>query len=168
MPGLGPQLELGPRARITLARPTPASRVRLDLPLRRVFEVRGGLHQRGWVADPRLVWETSDEARRWGFYADVGATFGDATHNRHFYEVAPQYATPERPAYVARAGLVSTRVGASLWWRMNDTTRLYAFAREESYAHSANRASPLFEATSGLSVGLGLSWTLARSSEPAP
>jgi hypothetical protein len=51
---------------------------------------------------------------------------------------------------------------------MNDTARLYAFAREESYAHSANRASPLFEATSGLSVGLGLAWTLGRSSEPAP
>ena len=49
MPDLGTLVEFGPRLKLTLARPAPGQRLRLDLPLRAVLEVRGGVRQQGYA-----------------------------------------------------------------------------------------------------------------------
>jgi len=41
--------------------------------------------------------------------------------------------------------------------------RIFGFVRAESYAGSANAASPLYLRSTGTSAGIGLNWTLGRS-----
>ncbi|TFW24183.1 MipA/OmpV family protein [Massilia arenosa] len=167
MPNLGPLGEFGPRLRVNLGNPTPASRLRLDLPVRTVIEVRGGLHKRGWVTEPRLIWETRDATGQWTFDAHVAAAFGDRSINDYFYGVSTQYATAARPTYAADAGLILTRIGASTSYKVSEDVRVFAYTRYENYSASANKASPLYLKSSGTSAGIGLLWTLGRSSTPA-
>ena len=45
--------------------------------------------------------------------------------------------------------------------------RLYAFGRLDSVAGAANRASPLVRQTNGVSYGIGLAYTVMRSTARA-
>jgi outer membrane protein len=89
--------------------------------------------------------------------------FGDRRINRYFYEVAPQYATAERPAYRADGGLVLVRTGLFGTWRVNPDVRMFGFVRYETYSGAANQDSPLMRKSTGTSAGLGFAWTFARS-----
>lgn len=163
MPDLNALLEFGPRLKVLLAEPTGHTRVRLELPLRVPVELHHGLRRQGLVWEPRLVVESGDRAGKWQADASVGALFGSARLNQYFYEVAPQYATAARPAYQATGGLMMTRLGASLSHRLGQDWRVFGFTRYDNYTHAANRDSPLFRRNSGLSVGVGFTWTAYRS-----
>ncbi|HZX26038.1 MAG TPA: MipA/OmpV family protein, partial [Telluria sp.] len=127
-----------------------------------------GIHKRGWVAEPRLLWEVKGPDERWNFDLHAAAAMGDRAINRYFYEVAPAYATSARPEFAARAGLIEWRLGASGSWRIGRDLRLYAYTRYENFAAAANAASPLHLRGHGFAGGVGVSWVLARSSERAP
>jgi outer membrane protein len=163
MPDLGTLVEFGPRVRYRFADLGEGGRLRAELPLRAVIEGRGGLRRQGWTMEPRLVWEKRGEAACWTMEAQLGAVFGDARINRYFYDVAPQYATAERPAYRSDAGLMLVRTGLFGTWRMNPDVRMFGFVRYESYAGAANENSPLMRRSTGASAGVGFAWTLARS-----
>lgn len=167
MPSLGTLIEAGPRVKITLARPAPNSRIRLDLPLRAVIEARGGWRGQGYTFEPRLMYEANGAQEHWTFDANIGMVFGNRKINRYLYEVRPEFATAERPAYQADPGLVLVRVGATGSRLINPDLRLYAFVRYENYASAANRDSPLMQKSSGYSAGLGFAWALKYSSQPA-
>jgi outer membrane protein len=168
MPDLGSLVEFGPRVKLRLASPTPTSRVRLDIPLRTVIEVKGGLRRQGWTFEPKLVYEMRDAHKLWSADANVGLVLGDTAINRYFYEVAPQYATAERPAYRAKSGLMLARTGVSGSYMVHPDVRVFAFVRYDFYARAANRASPLFRRDTGTSAGIGLAWTFSRSAQRAP
>ncbi|MES2151732.1 MAG: MipA/OmpV family protein [Pseudomonadota bacterium] len=163
MPNLGTLVEFGPRARITLARPTATSQLRLDLPLRTVIEARGGLRGRGWTFEPKLALELHETPERWGMDVHGSVLVGDAQVNHFFYDVAPQYVTPTRPAYQAKAGLMTTRLGVGVTHRLGADLRLHGSLNYDSYVGSANLGSPLNKSNGGVSIGIGLAWTLARS-----
>ena len=163
MPDLNTLIEFGPRVKILLANPTPTSRLRLELPLRAVMEIEGGVRRQGTTFEPKLSYELRGADPRWGYDVSAAAVFGDRRLNRYFYEVAPGYATASRPAYQADAGLVLTRVGLSASYKFNQDVRVFGFVREESYKGAANADSPLMQRQSGASVGLGFTWTLGRS-----
>ncbi|MDB5951385.1 MAG: hypothetical protein JWR65_3240 [Massilia sp.] len=167
MPDLGTLVEFGPRLKLLLANPTPSSRLRLELPLRAVIELRGGARRQGATFEPRLVWDTRETGSPWGFDASVAVVVGDRTINRYFYEVEPRYATAGRPAYGAGAGLMLVRVGLAASYKLNTDVRLFGFVRQESYAGAANRDSPLMKQGSGTSIGAGFAWTLGRSASLA-
>jgi len=167
MPDLGTLVEFGPRVKYKFADLGAAGRLRFELPARAVIEARGGLRRQGWTAEPRLVWETRGEGARWTVETQLGAVFGDRRVNRYFYEVAPQYATAERPAYRADGGLLLVRTGVFGTWRMHPDVRLFGFVRYESYAGAANRDSPLMQKSTGASAGAGFAWTFARSTAQA-
>jgi outer membrane protein len=139
MPDLGTLVEFGPRVKYKFADLGEHGRLRAELPLRAVIEARGGLR----------------------------AVFGDRRVNRYFYEVAPQYATAERPAYQADGGLLLVRTGVSGTWRLNPDLRLFGFVRLESYSGAANEDSPLMRKSTAASVGMGFAWTFARSTRAA-
>ena len=163
MPDLNTLIEFGPRVKIVLAQPTATSRVRLELPLRAVMEINGGVRRQGTTFEPKLSYEMRGADPRWGYDVSVAAVFGDRRLHRYFYEVAPAFATASRPAYQADAGLVLTRVGLSATYKFNEDVRLFGFVREESYRGAANVDSPLSRRSSGASVGAGFTWTLGRS-----
>jgi outer membrane scaffolding protein for murein synthesis (MipA/OmpV family) len=167
MPDLGTLLEFGPRVKYKFADLGENGRLRFDLPLRAVIEARGGVRRQGWTTEPRLVWEKREEGGRWTLEAQLGAVFGDRRINRYFYEVAPQYATAERPAYRADAGLMLVRTGVGGTWRVNRDLRVFSFLRYEMYSGAANNDSPLMRKSTGVSAYVGLAWTFARSKELA-
>ena len=167
MPDLGTLLELGPRLKVKLAQPGENSRLRLDIPLRAVIEARSGLRTQGWTFEPKVVYELRGPREDWTFDANIGMVFGDRKINRYFYEVAPQYATAERPAYEADPGLMLVRTGASASRLVTPDLRLFGFVRYESYAGAANRDSPLLRQNTGASIGVGFAWTIQRSAQPA-
>jgi outer membrane protein len=167
MPDLGTLVEFGPRIKVQLTKPTPTSGLRLDLPLRAVIEARGGLRGQGLTFEPKLVYDLDDPAGKWGIDATVGVVLGNRKINRYFYEVAPQYATAERPAYAADSGLMLVRAGLSGRRRLNDDVTVFAFLRYDSYASAANDDSPLMKRDTGTSAGIGFAWTLKRSATMA-
>jgi outer membrane scaffolding protein for murein synthesis (MipA/OmpV family) len=167
MPDLGTLAEFGPRVKFRLADFGPSGRVRFELPLRAVIEARSGVRRQGWTLEPRMVYETQGENRRWTVDAQLGAVFGDRRINRYFYEVRPEFATPDRPAYSAGAGLMLVRTGLFATARVNPDLRLFGFVRYDSQAGAANRDSPLMKRSTGASAGIGFAWTLARSAARA-
>ncbi|MCS0582224.1 MipA/OmpV family protein [Massilia pinisoli] len=167
MPDLGTLVEFGPRVKYKFADLGDAGRLRAELPVRAVIEGRGGFRRQGWTTEPRLVWEQRGDGGRWTLETQLGAVFGDRRIHRYFYEVAPQYATADRPAYRADGGLMLVRTGVFGTLRVNPDVRVFGFVRLDSYAGNANRDSPLFEKKAGVSAGVGFAWTLARSTRSA-
>jgi len=167
MPDLGTLVEFGPRIKYKFADFGDAGRLRFDLPLRAVIEGRGGLRRQGWTTEPRLVWSQRAADASWTLEGQLGAVFGDRRIHRYFYDVAPQYATADRPAYRSSGGLMLVRTGVFGSYRINPDVRTFAFVRLDSYAGNANKDSPLFRKDTGVSAGVGLAWTLARSSRGA-
>jgi outer membrane scaffolding protein for murein synthesis (MipA/OmpV family) len=166
MPDLGTLVEFGPRLKYKIADLDANSRVRVELPLRAVIELRSGVRRQGWTLEPRLVYEMR-AAHQWTYEGYVSAVFGDARINRYFYEVQPQFATADRPAYSASGGYMMLRGGLFAYRKIDPDLRFFGFARYESYAGAANRDSPLMKKPTGASIGLGLAWTLGRSTELA-
>lgn len=167
MPDLGTLVEFGPRVKWTLSRPTATSRVRLDLPLRAVIEFNAGVRGQGVAFEPTLTYENRNFTGGWGLSTSASLIYGDSKLNSYFYGVEPKYATVARPAYDARAGLISTRLALGTSKKLTPDLMLFGFLRYESYAGSANTQSALFLNNSGTSVGIGLTWTLARSESRA-
>jgi outer membrane scaffolding protein for murein synthesis (MipA/OmpV family) len=163
MADLGTLVEFGPRVKVKLADIDQQSRLRFELPVRAVMELRDGVHRQGWTMEPRLVWEMREGTGRWTWDAQLGAVFGDARINRYFYEVQPQFATAARPAYDAKGGLMLVRTGLFAYRKLNPDWRFFGFVRYESYASAANRDSPLMKESTGASAGFGFAWTLGRS-----
>jgi outer membrane protein len=163
MPDLGALAEFGPRLKLRLARFDRYSGLRAELPLRAVMEVRGGVRHQGYTFEPRLVYERRSEDGKWLFDTQLAAVVGDGKINRYFYEVRPEYATANRPAYGADAGLILVRAGAFAARVINPDLRVYAFLRAENYGVGKNHNSPLHLRDNGVSAGFGLSWTIKRS-----
>lgn len=167
MPDLGPLLEFGPRLKLRLADLGNNRRIRAELPLRAVIEARSGLHARGTTFEPRLAYEMAGERGVWTLETNLSVVLGDRRINRHFYEVAPQYATATRSAYTAESGLIATRLGLFGSRRINEDVRLFGYVRYESFKGAANRDSPLHVKDSGVSGGVGVMWTFKRSARRA-
>lgn len=163
MPDLGTLLEFGPRMKVTLARPSEGSRVRLIVPVRTVLEFNSGVRGQGIAFEPELVYETRDRSHGWNLSASASLVWGDSQLNQYLYGVSPAYATPARPAYEAQSGLIASRLGLGTSTQLGKDVRVLGFVRYENYAGSANRNSPLFVQSNGISYGLWLTWTLGRS-----
>lgn len=163
MPDLGTLVEFGPRLKMTLARPSAGSRVRLIVPVRTVLEISNGVRGQGVAFEPELVLDTRDFGQGWSASVSASLVFGDSRLNQYFYGVDAPYATATRPAYDAQAGLIACRLGLGTSKHLTPDLQVYGFVRYENYAGAANRASPLFLQSSGTAVGVWLTWTLGRS-----
>jgi MipA family protein len=166
MPDLGDLIELGPRLTWKLGEGADDWRWRVQLPLRGVFDIDDGFAYRGLTFEPEL-----EVSRRvpggWRYTTSLSAIVGSERFNDLYYEVDPQFATPTRAAYDARAGLVTWRlaVSASRW--LSPDWRVFAAARVDQIAGAANRASPLVRRDAGASVGVGVQWVFWRSQAQA-
>ncbi|MFZ4479567.1 MAG: MipA/OmpV family protein [Rhodoferax sp.] len=163
MDDLGTLIEVGPRLKWTLARPAQHSQLKIELPLRAVFEFNSGVKRQGLVFEPELKYETHDASDDWRLNASASLVLGDQSLNNFFYAVRPEFATAARAAYDARAGLIAKRLSLSTSKKLNPDLRLFGFVRFESYAGAANEGSPLYLKSSATSVGMALTWTLGRS-----
>jgi outer membrane scaffolding protein for murein synthesis (MipA/OmpV family) len=162
MPDLGTLIEFGPRLKVNLAEPAPDQRLSFELPLRAVLEFNAGVRQVGYALEPKLAYEWQQRGD-WRLKSALSLVIGDQQLNRYFYDVPSAYATANRPAYDAQAGLIGTRIGIDGIKRLGPDVNLFAFARYDWHDGASNRASPLFAQSQGSSIGLALTWTLSRS-----
>lgn len=166
MPDIGMLVEIGPRLKWTLHAEPRGGRWQAEFPLRGVFDLSDDLAHRGMAFEPTLRYESSATAA-WQFHTSFGAVLADRRLADVFYGVAPGYATPERPAYTARSGLIVWRAGTTLSYRVTPDLRLFGFVRVDSVGGTVNETSPLADRRTGASVGLALSYTFMRSQRPA-
>ena len=166
LPNIGTLVELGPRLKLNLGPAPWGGGFSAALPLRGVFDINHGFDFRGIAFEPMLAWGDRS-ALGWGYGVSLGLVLGNRRLTDTFYGVAPAHATATRPAYTARAGLITTRLAFNLSKRLATDWRFFGYARIDSVAGAANRHSPLVERPTGASAGLGLAWTWLRSDESA-
>lgn len=166
---LGTLVELGPRLKIRLGegdRDSDGGGWQLQLPLRAVFDVDDDARHRGYAFEPQLVFERRVFGA-WRTSSSLGLVWADRKLGDTFYGVSAAEATATRAAYTAKGGLMTVRLATSASYALNRDWRLFGFARLDSVQGAANEASPLVRRTNGASVGLGLTYTFARSQASA-
>ena len=168
MRGIGTLVEIGPALKINLGDLVEPKRdphlTQLELPVRAVFDVNDGFAHHGWSFEPRLS-HTAWSGGSFTLVVSAGALFGDRSLNSLYYGVDAPYATAQRPAYDARAGLIATRLNASLRQKINPTLRLQYFAQFETVRGAANESSPLVRSKQDAGFGVSLIWGVWQSEQ---
>ncbi len=166
MPDLKATFEIGPQVDVTLWRSENRARfVKLRLPLRAAFTVEGPPQDVGWVFHPNLNLDITDlpGLPGWNLGLVAGPIFGNQRQNAYYYSVAPQYATPARPAYEAASGYTGSQflVGVS---RRFQKFWVGGFASYDNLSGAAIADSPLVMEKNNFAAGIAVSWIFGESS----
>jgi outer membrane protein len=166
MPQLRPTVEIGPALDVHVWR-SKSENVRLDvrLPIRAVSTI-GKPGYIGWFFAPNVNVDFLNAVGLpgWNLGLLTGPLFAARRYDDYYYSVPPQYATPNRPAYVASGGFAGTQVLASL-------TKRYpkfwtgAYLRYDTLAGASFEPSPLVRSHSYWSAGIGIAWMIGHSSQ---
>ncbi len=168
MPDLQWLGEIGPNLRFTLWRgedEAAPQRIVLDTPVRAVFSTDwSSVSFRGFTFAPDIAYEhmnfLSPFAR---LRISAGVVFGTDRYAEYFYDVAPQFARADRPAYNAQAGYVGSRLSVSYRLPLNERFSVVAGGRVENFSGATNADSPLFRNEWNFSVVAGFAISLWRS-----
>ncbi len=168
MPDLDWLGEIGPNVRFVLWRGEQAEQPRrlvLDAPVRAVFSTDWtSVSFRGFTFAPDIAYEhvhfLSPFAR---LRLSAGVVFGTGRYADYFYQVDPEYARPDRPAYDAQPGYVGARVSVSYRLPLSERISVVAGGRIENFSGAANADSPLFRTEWNVSVAAGFAISLWRS-----
>ncbi|BDG70658.1 MipA/OmpV family protein [Roseomonas fluvialis] len=168
MPDLEWLGELGPNLRFTLWRgedEAAPQRIVLDTPIRAVFSTDwSSVSFRGFTFAPDIAYEhmhfLSPFAR---LRVSAGVVFGTDRYADYFYDVAPQFARPDRPAYNAQAGYIGSRLSVSYRLPLSERFSVVAGGRVENFSGATNADSPLFRNEWNFSVVAGFAVSLWRS-----
>jgi MipA family protein len=167
MPDLDPTLEIGPRLNFTLLRDSGRDRaLSFRLPVRAVIASDFSyLQGTGMVAYPNLTYDVRPRFfdGRWRLGLQTGLLYATRRYHRYFYQVDPEFVTPERPAYSATGGYSGASVAASLTRRFR---RIWVggYARYEWLKGAAFEASPLVRRDQAWSAGIAFAYVFAESS----
>ena len=126
------------------------------------------IDERGFSIDPELRWHFRPLAGAPDMLTvSLESTFASRGLTKYFYEVEPGQATPERPAYRARAGYLGSE--ATLTWsrQLSPSLRWFVSARGQSFHGAANASSPLLRSSFNFGAGAGIIWTPWRSASAA-
>ena len=167
MPDLRATIELGPSLDVTLWR-NDDRRKRLDvrLPVRAGVTLESQPRFIGWQFFPHLNLDVRDPAglAGWNLGLLAGPIFSDARHNRYFYEVAPEFATPERPAFTPPGGFAGMEYLAAVSKRYPKFW-VGGFVRYDSLHGATFEESPLVTSKRYAAAGFGISWILGESAQ---
>lgn len=161
MPDLKPTVEIGPNLNWTLGRGRDW-RLDLRLPVRAAVTVGSPPRLAGWISTPNLNLDLRQGP--WNIGLLGGPVYGDRRLHRYFYEVAPAYATAQRPAYAARGGYGGSTLLAAVSQRQGQRW-LGGFVKFDQLSGASFADSPLVRQRSQWSVGIAVSWVLASSDQ---
>jgi outer membrane protein len=165
MPDLRSTVEIGPSLDLHLWK-SEDEKVTFDvrLPARAVFTVQSPPHFIGAVFAPNAAIDIKDVGgfQGWYFGALAGPLFADHRYHDYFYTVAPQYATPVRPAYQASAGYSGAEVLVALSKRY-PSFWVGAYVRHDTLAGAAFESSPLVKRQNYWAAGAGIAWIIHQS-----
>jgi len=164
MPELRSTVEIGPSLQIHVWR-SESQRVKLDvrLPVRAAFAV-GSPGYIGWFSNPNINVDIADPAglRGWHLGMLTGPLFAASRYDAYYYSVAPQYATPDRPAYQATGGYAGSQVLAAVSKRYPKFWT-GAYVRYDDLDGASFENSPLVKSHSYWSAGIGFAWIISHS-----
>ena len=166
MPDLKATFEIGPQVDLTLWRSEDRARFfKLLLPLRAALTVEGRPQDAGWVFSPTLNVDITDLPGMpgWNLGLLAGPLFGSQRQNAYYYSVAPQYATPARPAYEAPSGYAGTQYTMGISKRFQSFW-LGGFLRYGNLGGARFEDSPLVVQKDAFAAGVALSWIFGESS----
>jgi len=166
MPELRTTLELGPSFDFHLFKSADA-KYKLDLrvPLRVAATVQSSPKWIGGTFTPRFNLDIIDPLgfSGWNLGLALGPEFADRRYNAYFYDVAPQYATPSRPAYLSSGGYTGLQSLAAVSKRFPKFW-VGAYMRHDSLQGAAFEDSPLVQRRNYWSGGIGFAWMISQSS----
>ena len=171
MPDLHASIELGPSLEVNLWRSSNrAMKLDLRMPLRAAFTVESHSQYIGVQFFPHANVDVADPLgyTGWNLGLVAGPVFTDRRYNKYFYEVAPEFATANRPAFTAPAGgyagmqfLVALSKRFPSFW-------VGGFARYDTLKGASFEDSPLVTSKRYAAAGIGISWILGASKERVP
>jgi outer membrane scaffolding protein for murein synthesis (MipA/OmpV family) len=170
MPDLKPSVEAGPSLEINIWRSrTREAKLDLRLPVRLAMSVESHPRFIGGQVYPHANVDIHSPAgfTGWNLGLQGGPVFTDRRYNRYFYSVAPEFATPGRPAYVAGGGYGGMQLLAAISKRFPKYW-IGAFARYDSLRGATFEASPLVTSKHYAAGGIAISWILGESRERVP
>jgi len=165
MPDLAPTLEIGPSLNVHLYfEERRSTNLDLRLPLRKVIATNfSRFEHQGWLFHPQLALDFRNVRQSgWNFGLVGGLIYADQQYHQYYYDVAPQYATPTRPAYSAGGGYSGAQV-MTTFSRRFDGFWIGGFARWDDLSGAAFVDSPLVKSRQSFAVGLMVSWILFSS-----
>ena len=170
MPDLKASVEFGPSLDVRLWEAHDRrARLELRMPLRGAVTVESHPRFIGGQFSPHLNLDVADPLGQhgWNLGMLAGPVFTDGRYNRHYYEVADEFATPQRPAYTTGGGYAGMQYIVALSKRY---PRFWVggFARYDTLAGSVFESSPLVTSKHYIAGGIGIAWILGESKERVP
>ena len=165
MPKLPGTVEVGPNLNVLLMG-SAQNRWRLEmrLPVRAAFTLQSEPRFVGTTFSPHLNLDIGQVAGGWNVGLLAGPLFADAKNHGFFYGVESPYVTATRNAYRAPGGYSGWRALAATSRRFGSMW-VGAFARYDQLSGAAFADSPLVRRSSAVTVGAGVAWFFASSSE---
>ncbi len=171
MPELDAIGELGPSVKWFFLGRDPLDKLYLQVSARAAASIGFGsgpqMAYRGIAAGLDAVYFNQSRWRDIGlkYRFAAGVSAGDAGYHRYFYQVAPDYATPERPAYRADAGYGGFSLSASMQYEIARHVSIGFYTRWDNLDGAAFADSPLVKAKDNFVVGAALilkPWSSAK------
>lgn len=168
MPDLDATGEIGPSIQYTLQHDDDTI-WRLDLAIRKVISSDfSSVDDAGHTFSPQLYfsqrWQNDDRSR-WQWESTLGPVYADDRYHDFFYEVKPEFATSERPAYSPDGGFGGWRMATGLT-RRHGNFWLGAFVRYYDLSDAVFLDSPLVKREHSLLVGFAVAWILQSNKTP--
>ncbi|NWF38918.1 MipA/OmpV family protein [Mariprofundus sp. NF] len=159
MPELKFSFEIGPRLNWQIIE-EENRKLTLRLPWRGVIDTSGSWL--GWVVEPELRFE-QQLSEKLQLNLATGALYGSTAYHKHYYDVAPPYATPTRPGYQAGRGLHSFSATVSMRYNISETVNLFSAVRYRNLSAGVITDSPLVKDKNYVAVAAGLAWSFWSS-----
>ncbi|MCI4644112.1 MAG: MipA/OmpV family protein [Hyphomonadaceae bacterium] len=173
MPDLDYLFQIGPQAIVRLSdtgwQPEGRKEWRVHVPIRAVAATDfSSIDHVGYIAEPQLVYQSKSAGElRSSWSVTLFSTFADEGLADYWYEVPAQFATPERGAYDASGGYVSTGIRASWTRELTDKFQIFLTYQGRSFAGAENDNSPLLREDFTHAVSVSFVWKMAQSARPA-
>ena len=162
MPDLDAGVEVGPRLSVALA-DWGSSSITLEIPARALFVSDfSSVDHAGWVFEPALDFRFG--IGKWRLSAEISSLWATSKYNSYYYQVAPEFARADRPAYSAPGGYGRStyRLGAL---RASGDWRYGWQLSQHSLSRSQVEDSPLVKQKTATYLGLVVLWTFAKSKQ---
>jgi outer membrane scaffolding protein for murein synthesis (MipA/OmpV family) len=161
MPDLDYLFEIGPRLQVILSKKGKNEKVEFELPARAVMSTDfSSVSNEGLLIAPSISWQHADFQ---GTGAELKVSFGPIFASEdfmdYFYEVAPRFATPQRPAFDAKSGYHGCETAVRTLKKIQDDLALFGTIELGYYGGAANHDSPLFRQDLNVNVRIGFMWT---------
>jgi MipA family protein len=166
MPDLNPTLEIGPSLNATLIRSDDRqSQLFVKLPVRAVIATNlQRTSNAGLTFQPQIAIDVKNIAGTgWHLGGGIGPIFYSRKYTSYFYDVAPAYASVNRPAYKSDGGYggVNLTIGAS---KRYGEFWLGVFIKADTLGGASFADSPLVKSNTAFSTGIAMTWRFAESS----